>query len=92
MTNIAIVYHKIDLVGNPYYNEYMKKDIKEIYELLQDKPKVADKKLLQKAYEVAEQAHSTQKRASGEPYFNHVFETAKNLARFGLDATTVAAG
>lgn len=68
------------------------KDINEIYTLLKDKPTASDKKMLQKAYDVAHAAHSSQERSSGEPYFNHVFETAKNLAIFGLDAKTVAAG
>jgi GTP pyrophosphokinase len=51
-----------------------------------------DKKLVEKAYDFAQKAHEGQKRLSGEPYFNHLMETAKNLARLGMDATTVAAG
>lgn len=70
----------------------MKKDIQEVYDLMKTTPKAAEKKLLQKAYDVAFEAHKPQKRSSGEPYFNHVFETAKNLASFGLGATTIAAG
>ena len=68
------------------------KDISEIYEEMTIKPKIKEKKLLQKGYDRALESHKDQKRASGEPYFNHVFETAKNLAYFGLDATTIAAG
>lgn len=68
------------------------KDINEVYEQMTIKPKNKDKKLLEKAYNRALEAHKEQKRASGEPYFNHVFETAKNLAHFGLDSTTIAAG
>ncbi|MCD5390124.1 MAG: RelA/SpoT family protein [Candidatus Pacebacteria bacterium] len=68
------------------------KDINEVYEQMTIKPKAKDIKLLQKAYDRAFDAHKKQKRASGEPYFNHVFETAKNLAYFGLDTTTIAAG
>ncbi len=67
-------------------------DTQEIYSLLKDKVKVADKKLIEKAYFAAQTAHKGQQRASGEPYFNHVFATAKNLATFGLDAVTIAAG
>jgi guanosine-3',5'-bis(diphosphate) 3'-pyrophosphohydrolase len=70
----------------------MKTDIQEVYSLLKHEPSQEDKALLQKAYDVAYNAHRSQKRSSGEPYFNHVFETAKNLASFGLDVTTVAAG
>ncbi len=71
----------------------MKKiDINEILKLLKVKPCKKEKDLLQKAYDLAKKAHSGQKRNSGKPYFNHVFETAKNLAFFGFDITTVIAG
>lgn len=70
----------------------MKKDINEIFDLLKVKAKNRDKQLLQKAYDVAKKAHNEQKRDSGEPYFNHAFETAKNLAMFGFDIVTVTAG
>lgn len=48
--------------------------------------------LIEKAYAFAEKAHKDQKRFSGDPYFNHVFGTAKNLAELGMDGTTIAAG
>ncbi|MFA7191938.1 MAG: RelA/SpoT family protein [Candidatus Paceibacterota bacterium] len=69
----------------------MTTDINEIYKIaprLNDE----DKALIQKAYDVAHKAHAGQMRKSGEPYFIHVFATAKNLASFGMDAKTIAAG
>lgn len=48
--------------------------------------------LIEKAYKFGEAAHASQKRMSGEPYFNHTFETAKILAHLGMDAQTIAAG
>lgn len=51
-----------------------------------------DKKLVRKAYEYAENAHKTQKRRSGEPYFNHVLATALILNNLGMDAASVASG
>jgi len=48
--------------------------------------------LLEKAYKFAGMAHLGQKRMSGEPYFNHIFETAKILATLGMDAETIAVG
>ena len=51
-----------------------------------------DKALVEKAYQFAEKAHSGQKRFSGEPYFNHCFETAKILAEQGMGPISVAAG
>lgn len=64
------------------------KDITSLLQGLNDE----DKKLIEKAYVFAEKAHEGQKRNSGEPYFNHVFETAKILAEFGMDAKTIVAG
>ncbi len=48
--------------------------------------------LIGSAYEFAKTAHKDQKRASGETYFVHVFETARQLAYWKLDGATVAAG
>ena len=56
------------------------------------KLKKEDRDLIQKAFDFAKKAHSSQKRKSGEPYFNHVFATAKNLAELGMDATVISAG
>ena len=52
----------------------------------------ADMELITKAYHYAERAHESPKRASGEPYFNHVFATAKYLAELNMSPTVIAAG
>lgn len=49
-------------------------------------------KLITKAYNFSKEAHKDQKRYSGEPYFTHVYETAKILAGLGLGSRTIAAG
>lgn len=64
---------------------------KEIYDLMAN-PSEADKALVEKAYLFAMEAHKDHKRKSGEPYFVHLFETAKTLARLGMSATTISAG
>lgn len=51
-----------------------------------------DRALVERAYGAACKAHDGQRRFSGEPYFIHVYETAKKLAEIGMDAPTVAAG
>ena len=51
-----------------------------------------DVAFVEKAYEYSQKAHEGQKRYSGEPYFIHPAATAKILAEYGMDATTVAAG
>lgn len=65
--------------------------ITDVYSFLRSK-KEADRALVERAYHAALTAHEKQKRFSGEPYFIHVYETAKKLAEIGMDAPTVAAG
>ena len=44
-----------------------------------------DEALVAKAYKFAEQAHASQKRYSGEPYFAHVAAVGKTLADMKID-------
>ena len=46
--------------------------------------------LVEKAYRTAQELHRSQKRKSGDPYFIHLYATALTVARWGLDATTIA--
>jgi GTP diphosphokinase / guanosine-3',5'-bis(diphosphate) 3'-diphosphatase len=59
---------------------------------LMKKPSAEDRKLIEKACAFARDAHKDHRRFSGEPYFNHLFATAEQLARLGMDAPTIAAG
>mgnify|MGYP003433531573 FL=1 len=87
---MTLNFFELSALGVWLYTVYM--NIDEIYTLMNGTPKTeADKALIQKAYLFAQKAHEGQKRASGDPYFLHVFGTAKNLARFGMDATTISA-
>jgi GTP diphosphokinase / guanosine-3',5'-bis(diphosphate) 3'-diphosphatase len=52
----------------------------------------ADRELIQRAYRVAEKAHAGQKRASGEPYLNHLLAVSAILAEFSMPAEVVTAG
>ncbi|MBA3732807.1 bifunctional (p)ppGpp synthetase/guanosine-3',5'-bis(diphosphate) 3'-pyrophosphohydrolase [Patescibacteria group bacterium] len=66
-------------------------DIKEITSLLHD-PSPSDMALISKAYDFAKKAHEGQDRKAGDPYFNHLFATAKNIAELGMGPTTISAG
>lgn len=66
-------------------------NVKEIIDLIQGVNK-KDEELIGKAYKLAESAHAGQKRLSGDPYFVHVFETTKILAKLGMDTVTIVAG
>jgi len=66
--------------------------ISKYIENLSDKYSQIDKELLQRALEVAEQAHKDQMRASGEPYINHCKAVASILAEIQVPPLVVAAG
>ncbi|MBE7437916.1 MAG: bifunctional (p)ppGpp synthetase/guanosine-3',5'-bis(diphosphate) 3'-pyrophosphohydrolase [Spirochaetales bacterium] len=51
----------------------------------------ADLPLIRKAFRFADQAHSKQRRLSGEPYIVHPLAVATILADLGMDSETVAA-
>jgi GTP pyrophosphokinase len=50
----------------------------------------ADDELLDRAYVYAMQAHGSQLRASGDPYFSHPVEVAGILAGWKLDSASIA--
>lgn len=66
--------------------------VKEITDLVRYKLTKKEEELINKAYKFAEKAHEGQKRLSGEPYFIHVFETAKIISKLGMDSMTIASG
>ncbi|MFQ5813543.1 MAG: HD domain-containing protein, partial [Anaerolineae bacterium] len=51
-----------------------------------------DRELIERAYELAEVAHSGQRRASGEAYIQHSLTVAQILADLRLDSAAIAAG
>src|SRR3989338_1634076 len=54
--------------------------------------KTNDLRLITKAFNFSFERHSHQKRASGEEYFEHLYETALILAKYSADSETIAAG
>ena len=46
---------------------------------------------LQRAYDVADERHASQKRKSGDPYITHPLAVATILAELGMDTTTLIA-
>lgn len=69
----------------------MEKELQNLISLIKEATE-EDKKMVTKAFDFAKSAHKDQKRKSGEPYFNHLLATAKNITELGMDATTVVAG
>ncbi len=64
---------------------------KEIIDLLSPLSK-KDARMIADAFDFSKKIHDGQKRFSGEPYFNHLYETAKILAELRMSPITVTAG
>ena len=67
-------------------------EVKEITGLVKDGVSKKEEALITKAYKFALRAHEGQKRMNGDPYFFHVVETAKILAKLRMDVETISAG
>ncbi len=66
-------------------------DVQEIIELMRN-PSKENVALVKKAYSFAKKAHEGEMRFSGDAYFTHAFAAGKNLAQFGMDTVSIAAG
>ena len=73
-------------------NAAIAKEYKELLKISYRTLSTADKKLIRKAFDVAVDAHSDQRRKSGEAYIFHPIAVAKIVAsKIGFDATSIAA-
>lgn len=67
-------------------------ELASIFEALPGYYSPADEELIQRAYRVADKAHTGQTRASGEPYINHCLAVAQILMDMRVPPVVVAAG
>jgi len=67
------------------------KELDTLRQLVGDYLPSSDIDIINQAYELANVAHDGQQRKTGEPYITHPIATAIVLARFTLDAPTIAA-
>jgi GTP diphosphokinase / guanosine-3',5'-bis(diphosphate) 3'-diphosphatase len=70
--------HQVDAELVPLLAEY------------QNRHRRADTALIERAFDVAREAHADQVRRSGEPYLEHPLGVAMVLAQLGLDEVTIA--
>lgn len=74
-------------------NEYLSgENMDEFLKYLEELNQNYNLEFIKKAYMTAERMHAGQLRKSGEPYIIHPVETAKILARLGMDDQTIVAG
>jgi len=67
-------------------------NLESLFQQMPETPSPDDRELIERAYELAEIAHSHQKRASGEAYIQHSLTVAQILADLRLDSAAIAAG
>ncbi|MEY4067266.1 MAG: hypothetical protein RIQ44_478 [Actinomycetota bacterium] len=72
--------------GGPYADE-----LGEILRIAKANHPKADLAILERAFEIAEEAHRGQLRKSGEPYITHPLAVTKILADLGIGVTSLAA-
>jgi len=87
---IGTISSRSTLAGNMAKSKHTTQFENWLAEFPQDRPE-SDRALLRRAFDVADQAHRGQKRASGEPYISHSLATAHILAELRLDTSTLAA-
>lgn len=68
------------------------KSFKELSKYITASERQIDLALVERAYNIAETAHSNQLRMSGEPYVTHPIEVAVILVDLGMDTESVCAG
>ena len=66
--------------------------LENLLEILPETYSRVDREFIIQAYNFAENAHATQKRASGEPYISHCVAVAIILAEMRVQPVVVAAG
>ncbi len=64
---------------------------KDLHKALKAQHPQVDLTMVDKAFDLAVEAHSTQVRASGEPYVTHPIASAQILAELGIDPVAVSA-
>ena len=72
-------------------NEYHSITIEELKSFILQTGKGYNLEVIERAYEVAAEAHGEQKRRSGEPYIVHPLAVAKILIELGMDTESVTA-
>jgi GTP diphosphokinase / guanosine-3',5'-bis(diphosphate) 3'-diphosphatase len=70
----------------------LKMKIEALMEVLPENYSVVDRELVMRAYRFAEEAHTNQKRASGEPYITHCVNVAAILAELRVPPVVVISG
>lgn len=64
----------------------------ELLQIISDSGRDYDLENIKRAYRIAEEAHTSQKRSSGEPYIIHPLAVACILVEMGMDSQSVIAG
>jgi len=75
-------------VSKKTWDAKMQASLDELLEKVKVNPSI-DTDLIQKAFEIANETHKAQYRASNEPYIIHPLEVAKIVADLNMDTSTI---
>jgi GTP diphosphokinase / guanosine-3',5'-bis(diphosphate) 3'-diphosphatase len=75
----------------PWRRHHVDVEVAPLIAAFKERHRKAETGLIERAFEVARQAHADQVRRSGEPYIAHPLGVAMILADLGLDDVTIAA-
>ena len=85
-TDVKSFNRRKKIFGKEYYS------YDELIDALKNNTKAKyDLKVIDKAYKLAEKAHGSQRRKSGEPYILHPISVAYVLSDLGMDTSSIAA-
>ena len=80
------------IIDSKKENKEIAKQYKELLRISYQTLSNSDKKMIRLAFDTAVEAHSDQRRKSGEAYIFHPISVAKIVAhQIGLDATSICA-
>ena len=77
-------------LSRPWRRHQVADELAPLLAVYQSRHRRADTALIERAFDVAREAHADQVRRSGEPYVEHPLGVAIILAELGLDDVTVA--
>jgi GTP diphosphokinase / guanosine-3',5'-bis(diphosphate) 3'-diphosphatase len=90
MSSLEVRPDRRSVLPRPWRRHQVHADLVPLLAEYQARHRRADTALIERAFDVAREAHADQVRHSGEPYLEHPLGVAMVLAQLGLDEVTIA--
>jgi GTP diphosphokinase / guanosine-3',5'-bis(diphosphate) 3'-diphosphatase len=90
MSSLEVRPDRRSVLPRPWRRHQVETELVPLLAEYQNRHRRADTALIERAFDVAREAHAEQVRRSGEPYLAHPLGVAMVLAQLGLDEVTIA--